>query len=79
MCKYVFGSVTVTIFSWCFFLNLKLFITTLEEKKKKNLYVNLSKYSKEIKLAIKFSFYTSCFTEKTMFWQFKNILEKPKT
>lgn len=46
----------VVVFS---FLNLKLFITTLKErkKKKKKLYVNLPKYSKENKLAIKFSFY----------------------
>lgn len=37
ICKYVFGSVTVTMFSCCFFsfLNLKLFITTLKERKKK--------------------------------------------
>lgn len=36
ICKYVFGSVTVTMFSWWlfFFPNLKLFITTLGEKKK---------------------------------------------
>lgn len=67
ICKYVFGSVTVTMFSCCFFPNLKLFITTLgEKKKKKNLYVNLSKYSKENKLAIKFSFYICCFTQKNV-------------
>lgn len=40
ICKYVFGSVTVTMFSWCFFFFFffriwKLFITTLGEKKRK--------------------------------------------
>lgn len=71
ICKYVFGSVPVTMFSWCFFPNLKLFITIFGGKKKKRkLYVNLSK---EIKLAIKFRFYIHClfYSEKKNVWQFE--------
>lgn len=61
ICKYVFGSVTVTMFSCCFFFSeFKIVYYHFErkkEEKKKKLYVNLPKYSKENKLAIKFSFY----------------------
>lgn len=53
ICKYVFGSVPVTMFSWCFFFfwiwNCLLPLWELKKKKKKKLYVNLSKYSKENK------------------------------
>lgn len=67
ICKYVFGSVTVTMFSWCF----SEFEIVYYQRKKNKLYVNLSKYSKENKLAIKSSFYIHCFTQKKMFWQFE--------
>lgn len=74
ICKYVFGSVTVTMFSLCFFFRIWNCLLPLWEfkKKKKNLYVNLSKYSKENKLAIKFSFYIRCFKNVLAIW---NVLE----
>lgn len=62
ICKYVFGSVTVTMFSWCFFSEFEIVYYHFGRKKKeKNLYVNLSKYSKENKLAIKLSFLYTLF------------------
>lgn len=73
ICKYVFGSVTVTMFSCCCFFFSEFEIVYYHfgrKKEKKNLYVNLSKYSKENKLAIKFSFYILVLLRK-MFWQFE--------
>lgn len=67
ICKYVFGSVTVTTFS-CFPPKFEIVYHHFgreKGKKKKNVCKSFKKYSKEMKLAIQLSFYKRCFIKPT--------------